>query len=124
MKKKGCGPEDLLVIADELDLPWGRIQIRQRGGSAGHHGLESIMESIGTKEFARVRMGVAPEEAPKDPIRYLLAPVAPERREELAQFASLGAEATELILRQGVVKAMNQYNRRPGASEESKESEE
>ena len=112
LRKEGGGPEALVVLADELDLPWGTIQIRQRGGSAGHHGLESIMEAIGTKEFVRVRIGVSPEEAVEDPVAYLLRPVRRNQRERLDQVADHAAEATELILREGPARAMNRFNRR------------
>lgn len=110
--KEGCGPEDLLVLADELDLPWGTIQIRPRGGSAGHHGLESIMEAIGTKEFARVRIGVAPEEAIEDAVSYLLRPMRPKQRAGIDEIVDRAADATEMILREGVAKAMSRYNTR------------
>lgn len=117
LRKENCGPEDLLIVADELDLPWGAVQIRQRGGSAGHHGLESIIEAIGTKEFARVRIGVAPEAEPEDPVAYLLRPMRRSQREGLEEIVDRAADATEMILREGVAKAMNRFNRRDARRE-------
>jgi len=116
-RKEGCGPEDLVVLADELDLPWGTIQIRQRGGSAGHHGLESIMQAIGTKAFTRMRIGVAPEHELNDPVSYLLRPVRTERRRSLGPVVDRAADAAEMILREGAAKAMNRFNRRDAAAE-------
>ena len=115
-QKEGCGPEELVVVADELDLPWGTIQIRQRGGSAGHHGLESIMEAIGAREFIRIRIGVSPEQELEDPVSYLLAPVRRSRRESMEEAVNRAADATEMILREGASKAMNRFNRREGRS--------
>jgi peptidyl-tRNA hydrolase, PTH1 family len=112
LRKESCGPEALVVLHDELDLPWGTIQVRQRGGSAGHHGLESILAAIGTKEFVRVRMGVSPGAALEDPVSYLLRPVKRSLRESMDEMADRSADAAETIVRDGVHKAMNRYNRR------------
>ena len=114
-RKQGAGPEDLIVVADELDLPWGVIRVRQRGGSAGHHGLESIMDAIGTREFIRVRIGVAPEEAVEDPVGYLLRPMRRRQREQMDEIVDRAADAAEMILKDGIAKAMNRFNRREAA---------
>jgi peptidyl-tRNA hydrolase, PTH1 family len=114
-RKQGAGPEDLIVVADELDLPWGVIHLRQRGGSAGHHGLESIMDAIGTREFIRVRIGVAPEETVEDPVGYLLRPMRRQQREQMDKIVDRAADATEMILKDGIAKAMNRFNRREAA---------
>ncbi|HMC72857.1 MAG TPA: aminoacyl-tRNA hydrolase, partial [Terriglobales bacterium] len=66
--------KDLIVIYDELDLPLGRIRIRQRGSSAGHNGMESIIGALGTQEFLRVRLGVGPDKKVSDGAKYLLSP--------------------------------------------------
>lgn len=105
------GPEDLIVVYDELDLPWGRLQIRQQGGSAGHNGMESIISSIGTKEFARLRVGVG-QQHKGDPVQYLLKPASLARCKEIEQIADAAAEAVERMIRDGVAKAMNHVNRR------------
>ena len=116
LAKQGCGPEDMVVIADELDLPWGQLRIRQQGGAAGHHGLESVIESLGTKQFARLRIGVRPEQAIEDPIRYLLTPLRRSRRPELEAILDRAAEAVEAILQFGAARAMTAFNRRDSAS--------
>lgn len=112
LTKQECIPEELLVIADELDLPWGSIRIRQSGGPAGHHGLESIIGSIGSREFPRLRVGVRPEHPLSDTVDYLLAPVSRSRRRELDEIVSQASEAVEVILSEGLNKAMNRFNKR------------
>ncbi len=108
-----CGPRDLIVVHDELDLPWGRLQIRQQGGSAGHNGIESIIDSIGTKEFVRLRVGVGGDYRLGDPVEYLLKPVSLARRKEVELIADRAAEAVEEMIREGVATAMNRVNRKP-----------
>ncbi|MBI2818926.1 MAG: aminoacyl-tRNA hydrolase [Acidobacteria bacterium] len=112
LKKEKCLPSDLLVVHDELDLPWGTIQIRQRGSSAGHHGVESVIEALGVKEFVRVRIGVAPDHPLEDPVEYLLRPMRHHQRKVLDEIVDRAADATEMILREGVAKAMSRYNTR------------
>jgi PTH1 family peptidyl-tRNA hydrolase len=123
LAKTGSTPEEMLVVYDELDLPWGSIRIRPRGGSAGHHGLESIIGSIGSPDFPRLRIGVSPERRGGDPVEYLLSPVKRSLRAEMDEIIDRAADAVEAILNHGVAKAMNQFNKRtpgaePGAAEE------
>lgn len=118
LEKQGCSPAELLVIADEMDLPWGSIRIRERGGAAGHHGLESVIDSIGSQQFARLRIGVRPDHPLHDAVDYLLSPVKRSQREEMGQMVDQAAEAVEMILKQGMTKAMNKFNQRaPGKAE-------
>jgi len=117
--KQGCEPGEILVVADELDLPWGQLRIRQQGGAAGHHGLESVIDSLGTKQFTRLRVGVRPDHALTDSVRYLLAPVARSRREELEAIFDRAADAVEAILKLGATRAMTQFNRRDSSPEPS-----
>ena len=117
--RQGCEPGEILVVADELDLPWGQLRIRQQGGAAGHHGLESVIESLGTKQFTRLRIGVRPEHPPADSIRYLLTPLARSRRPELEAILDRAADAVEAILRVGAARAMTEFNRRDSSPEPS-----
>ena len=117
LEKQGCGPGDVVVVADELDLPWGQLRIRQQGGAAGHHGMESIIESLGTKQFTRLRIGVQPEHPIADPIGYLLTPLRRSRRPELEAIVDRAAEAVEAILRLGAARAMTAFNRRDASSD-------
>ncbi|MBI4458976.1 MAG: aminoacyl-tRNA hydrolase [Acidobacteria bacterium] len=118
LTKEACGPRDLIVIADDLDLPWGTLRIRLKGGTAGHHGLESIVEAIGTKDFARVRIGVAPDRNLEDPVDYLLTPLRRSRREEAKIVLERAADAVEAILSVGAEKAMTLFNRRKESAAE------
>ncbi len=103
---------DLIVIYDELDLPWGTIRIRQRGSSAGHNGMESVIDALGTQEFLRVRLGVAPDRKIADSMRYLLAPFRKARLKTLDAVLDTAAGAVNVILTEGPAAAMNRFNRK------------
>src|ERR1700733_3587474 len=103
---------DLIVIYDELDLPLGTIRIRQRGSSAGHNGMESILGALGTDEFLRVRLGVAPDHKVVDGVKYLLAPFRKAQEKAIDELIDLGAQAVEVILKEGPAAAMNRFNRK------------
>ena len=109
---------DLIVIYDELDLPLGAIRIRQRGGSAGHNGMESIIGALGSDEFVRMRLGIAPDHPVKDGARYVLGPFRKSQEAAVVEELDKAAEAVKVILVEGVAKAMSLYNRRPEPPEE------
>jgi peptidyl-tRNA hydrolase, PTH1 family len=96
---------DLLVIYDELDLPMGTIRIRQRGSSAGHNGMESIIGALGTQEFLRIRLGIAPE-------KKILKPFSKRQLKVVDGILDLAAEAVDVILTEGPGAAMNRFNRK------------
>jgi PTH1 family peptidyl-tRNA hydrolase len=101
---------DLIVIQDELDFPLGTLRIHTRRSSAGHNGIESIIGALGTQDFLRIRIGVAPERKVEDGERYLLAPF---RKAELAIVDGMldtAAEAVKAILVEGAAAAMNRFN--------------
>ena len=102
--------DDLIVICDDLALPLGRIRIRARGGDGGHNGLKSIVEVLGTREFARVRLGIAPEGMIPDAAEFVLSPVPPDRASAFRGMIHKGAEAVESICLAGVDQAMNRFN--------------
>ena len=104
---------DLIVIYDELDLPWGTIRIRQRGSSAGHNGMESVIGALGTQEFVRIRLGVAPDRKIADSMRYLLTPFRKARLKTVDAVLDTAAEAVNVILKEGPAAAMNRFNRKP-----------
>jgi PTH1 family peptidyl-tRNA hydrolase len=113
LEMEPCEPQnDLVIVADDLDLPQGAIRVRQRGGSGGHHGLESIIEAIGTKEFARIRIGIDPGQEMEDPVSYLLRPMRVEQRRQMEAVVEQAADAAEVVVRDGAAKAMNRFNRR------------
>ena len=104
---------DLIVIQDELDFPLGTLRIHTRRSSAGHNGIESIIGALGTQDFLRIRIGVAPERKVGDGATYLLAPM---RKPELAIVDGMldtAEEAVKVILKEGPAAAMNRFNRKP-----------
>jgi PTH1 family peptidyl-tRNA hydrolase len=105
--------KDLLVIYDELDLPFGTLRIRERGGPAGHNGMRSIIGAVGTQEFPRIRLGVLPDAGkPKDGAHYVLTPFKKGQLEAVDEILDRAAEAVEMILREGLAAAMNRFNRK------------
>jgi PTH1 family peptidyl-tRNA hydrolase len=110
---------DLIVIYDELDLPLGVVRIRQRGSSAGHNGMESIIGALGSDEFIRMRLGIGPDHPVKDGARYVLGQFKKSQYAALDQELDTAAEAVKVILGEGVAKAMSRFNRRPEAAEET-----
>jgi PTH1 family peptidyl-tRNA hydrolase len=96
---------DLIVIYDELDLPLGTIRIRQRGSSAGHNGMESIIGTLGTEEFLRIRLGIAPE-------KKILKPFTKRQLKVVDEVLDTAAEAVKVILTEGLAAAMNRFNRK------------
>ena len=105
--------QDLVVIYDELDLPFGTIRIRPRGGTAGHNGMESIVGALGTEEFLRVRLGIAPERKVSDGARYVLGQFRRSQYKAVDQMLDTAADAVEAILKEGAAAAMNRFNRKP-----------
>ena len=106
---------DLIVIQDELDFPLGTLRIHTRRSSAGHNGIESIIDALGTQDFLRIRMGVAPVTAystilvGKD---YLLAPMKKKEQEVVDGILDTAEEAVKVILKDGPAAAMNRFNRK------------
>ena len=103
--------EDLLVVVDDLDLPFGRLRIRPQGGSAGHRGLEDIAERIGTSEFPRLRFGIGRPEVEISAVDWVLEAFSEAEDVALQERIPLAAEAVAAILIDGVVPSMNRYNR-------------
>ena len=108
---------DLIVVYDELDLPLGAIRIRQRGSSAGHNGMGSILGALGTDEFLRIRLGVSPERKVTDGVKFVLTPFRKAQEKAVAESIDLGAQAVEAILKDGAAAAMNWFNRKNEAGE-------
>ena len=121
LERYECGPEDLIVLSDEAMLPWGMLRIRERGSAGGHNGLNSIIGSLGTNEFTRIRLGVQPEHPLGDMADYVLGVMRKPEREIAAQMAVETAEAVEMILTDGVGKAMTRFNKRVESAEKDSE---
>ena len=114
---------DLVVIYDELDLPFGTIRVRQRGGSAGHNGMESIIGALGgSQEFMRIRLGIAPDYPVRDGAAYVLSQLKKSQMETVDQMLESAAEAVRLILAEGPEAAMNRFNRKAENGEADKSS--
>jgi PTH1 family peptidyl-tRNA hydrolase len=109
---------DLIVIYDELDLPLGKIRIRQRGTSAGHNGMESVLGALGTDEFLRIRLGIAPERKVADGMKYVLTPFRKAQEKAVDEILDSTAQAVEVILNEGPAAAMNRFNRKNEPGEE------
>ena len=119
LEKYELDAAEMVVLVDDVDLPWGHIRIRERGSAGTHNGLKSIVEAIGTQQFIRIRLGVGPEKIWGDLRDYVLAPMGREERELAAQMAGDAGEAVELILSGGVSKAMSRFNRKASATPDS-----
>jgi len=107
-----CDTTETIVLIDEVDLPWGMLRIRERGRNSTHNGLKSVIASLETDEFIRVRMGVRPERVWGDLRDYILCTMRTEERRIAQQEAMEAASAVELILTEGVATAMVRFNRK------------
>ena len=103
----------LIVVYDELDLPFGTLRIKQRGGTAGHNGVESLVGSLGTDEFIRVRLGIQPDHPVRDGAKFVLGQFKKSQLEAVGDLIDRAADAVEAILKDGVAAAMNRFNQRP-----------
>jgi PTH1 family peptidyl-tRNA hydrolase len=110
--------EDLIVIQDELDFPLGTLRLHRRRSSAGHNGIESIINALGTQDFLRIRMGVAPDRKVEDGMSYLLAPFRKTQLKVVDEMLEVAAEAVKAILTEGAAAAMNRFNRKVEAEKE------
>ena len=115
MEKHGIELGQLLVVYDELDLPWGTLRIKPKGSAAGHNGMKSVIQSLKTSEIARVRLGIHPGHQIKDGAEFVLAPCKRSQIKELDDFIGLAADAVRSVIAEGVEKSMTKFNRRaPG----------
>jgi peptidyl-tRNA hydrolase, PTH1 family len=106
---------DLIVIQDELDFPLGTLRIHTRRSSAGHNGIESIIGALGTQDFLRIRIGVAPDRKVGDGAEYLLSPMKKKELAVVDGILDTAEDAVKVILKEGPAAAMNRFNRKePG----------
>jgi len=106
---------DLLVIHDELDLPFGRLQLKLGGGTGGHRGLDSVIDWLGSDEFARLRVGIGKPEGPgakEQVVGHVLSDFAPDEQKALPELIGRAADAVEAWTVDGLAAAMNRFNRR------------
>jgi len=119
LKRFGCSPQDLIVIHDDLDLPTGRIRVRLGGGSGGHRGIKSIIHEIDSRDFNRVRIGISRPFANRSDdnyeneiVDYVLGDFDHKENELIQPALDLACDAAAAILAEGIVSAMNKFNRR------------
>ena len=121
LDRYGLKPDRLLLVYDELDIPWGTLKIRPKGSAAGHNGIKSVIASLGTNEFPRVRIGIRPDHPVEDGAQFVLAPFKRAQKQEVEETVARAAEAVESILAEGVEKSMAVYNRRAQGLKEEEE---
>ncbi|MFC8045599.1 aminoacyl-tRNA hydrolase [Nocardia sp. NPDC057353] len=103
-------PTEVVVVHDELDLPFGTIRVKRGGGEGGHNGLRSISAALTTKEYLRVRVGIGRPPGRQDPADFVLKPFAAPERKEIPVIVEQAADAVELLLRVGLEAAQNQLH--------------
>jgi PTH1 family peptidyl-tRNA hydrolase len=103
---------DLLVVVDDANLELGRLRARAGGSAGGHNGLKSVIESLGTDEFARLRIGVGRGDARRDLADHVLATFDPEERASVAEAVDRSADAADLFVAEGITPVMNRFNRK------------
>jgi len=118
MQKHEIAPANLIAVWDELGLPFGSLKILKKGSAGGHNGAESLIHSLGTREFTRLRLGVHPGHPIRSGMDYLLAPVRRSQRKELEAMVGEAADAVVSIITEGAEKAMTKFNRRALGSKE------
>src|SRR5580698_7938106 len=114
-------PGRLILVYDELALPWKQIRVRPKGSDAGHNGVKSVIGALGTNEFPRVRLGIRPEHPFGDGAKYVLQPFKRAQMEDVEEMVAQAAAAVESIIADGVEKSMTKFNRRAGGLKQEEE---
>lgn len=109
MAEFDTGVEGLLVVVDDVNLPLGRLRVRQGGGDGGHHGLQSVVAALGSSEFARVRVGVGGAQAP-DLTDHVLGKFEKPERALVSKVVGTAADAVQAVIGEGLEPAMNTFN--------------
>ena len=110
VRRRQMEPGDLIVVLDDVELPLGQIRIRKKGGAGGHKGLQSVIQSIGTEEFVRVRLGIGPRPAGEELVEHVLTRPYGEDIEKIEEAKIHTADSIEDALENGVDHAMNKFN--------------
>lgn len=112
LERYGLKPDRLIMVYDELDIPWGESRIKPKGSAAGHNGMKSVIGSLGTSEITRVRLGIHPGHPIGDGAKFVLGPFRRAQKQEVEDTVARGAAAVESIIAVGVEKSMTIFNRR------------
>jgi peptidyl-tRNA hydrolase, PTH1 family len=107
---RGLAPGDVLAVVDDVALELGELRVRERGSHGGHNGLRSLIETMGTEDFPRVRMGIKKGELPEDLAEYVLSEFPEEDVPVVQEIVGRAADAVECFLREGASPAMNRFN--------------
>ena len=118
LSKYELQPGQLLLVYDELDLPWRSLRIRPNGSAGGHRGVDSVIRSTGSADFPRVRLGIHGGRREGDGAQIVLSRFTRAQREELDELLDYAAQAVESIIAEGVEKSMTRFNRRAQGSNE------
>lgn len=123
LEKYELGPGDLLVLWDEVQLPFGTIRIDRKGSGGSHNGANSVISAVDTQEFSRIRLGCGPDHPLSSRKEFVLRPMKKAELEVAAEMVGKAGDAVEMILAKGIEPAMNLFNRRklPEAEEPEKE---
>jgi peptidyl-tRNA hydrolase, PTH1 family len=119
VSRAGCEPSDVIVLCDDIALPWGMLRVRERGTAGGHNGLKSVIAALGTMEFIRIRLGVKPEEMRGDLREYVLRQIRRDEEVLVGEEIGQAVEAVKVILAEGTNVAMNRFNRRVSPQDET-----
>ena len=113
VRRFGKRLDSVLIVIDEMDLPLGTIRLRPYGSAGGHNGMRSIINALGTQDFPRLRIGVGrPVDAGSDTIRHVLSRFRPDEKKALDAALDRAADCMELLIRDGIDEAMNEFNGR------------
>jgi PTH1 family peptidyl-tRNA hydrolase len=115
LRYNGVDPDALVVVHDELDIPFGQVRVKSGGGTAGHNGLRSVASHLHTKDFGRVRIGISRPPGRRDPVDWVLDRFTASERAELPLVIERAADAVERIADVGLDAAMNAFNARPAS---------
>ncbi len=109
-KELDLSPEQILVAFDDVDLPLSKVRLRESGGSSGQNGMKSVIDALGTQEIPRLRLGICGEEASVDTVAYVLSRFDKNERDAAAEMIEEAADVVEMVLRSGLIAAMNRFN--------------
>ncbi len=123
LEKYELGPGDLLVMWDEVQLPFGTIRIDRKGSGGSHNGANSVISAVGTEEFSRIRLGCGPDHPLRSRKEFVLRPMKKAELEVAAEMVGKAGDAVEMILAKGIEPAMNIFNRRKLPETEEPEAE-
>lgn len=111
LERRRLEAKALLAITDDLDLPFGSLRLRKQGGAAGHRGMQSLIDCLSTKEFARLRLGIGGIPSALDPADFVLEPFSEDEWEEARGVIERAADCLEWVVARGLEAAMNEFNR-------------